>query len=273
VKDPGVLRRTRDLGEIIADSFSLFFKHWQRLLQIASPLIVAALAFGFLTVFQQDAINVTGTAEQGDLAIEITTSFWLGLAVLPFAIVIGWIVTQVVNCAVVHALAVLEETGELPQAEEAWQAAWKKLGSVLGASLRMLVITLLLAITLVGIPWAIARIVRWIFIPQAIMLDGATGRTALATSASLVHGHWWNTLGRYILLSLIVGIPAWGLSSTVSAAIPGYFGGVLGSMASYALSPVSLIGMTLIYYDLKLKRTDETASAIEGPTLARGEDG
>ena len=45
--------------------------------------------------------------------------------------------------------------------------------------------------------------VRWYFVPQAVVLEGAHGAGALRASGRLVEGAWWRTLGLIVLVNLV----------------------------------------------------------------------
>jgi hypothetical protein len=65
----------------------------------------------------------------------------------------------------------------------------------------------LLAITIVGLPWAIARAVRWGFVAHAVLLDEVEPGDAAARSAEAVHGHWWRTAGTDATLTILGSAP------------------------------------------------------------------
>jgi hypothetical protein len=67
--------------------------------------------------------------------------------------------------------------------------------SAVGGTLGTLVVCVVLAVTVIGIPFAAWLFVRWLFLQEAIILRGLGLRDALRQSAALVRGAWWRTLG------------------------------------------------------------------------------
>ena len=53
----------------------------------------------------------------------------------------------------------------------------------------------LLAITVIGIPWAIRLFVRWNFAIYAVMLNDQNAKAAISFSCDLVTGRWWQMAG------------------------------------------------------------------------------
>jgi hypothetical protein len=101
----------------------------------------------------------------------------------------GWLL---VTPAVVYSVLELQ-AGRRPSFRRAYRFAVSKAAPVIKASLMSAVIVLALAISIVGIPWAIARLVRWMLVVQAIVLDGSHWREAREFSARAVRGRWWRT--------------------------------------------------------------------------------
>lgn len=115
------------------------------------------------------------------------------------------------------------------------------------------VVQLLRIASIVGIPWAIRDLVRWAFVNQAIMVEGAGSRRgALATSATAVTGRWWRTLVFVLLFEAIAQVPGplvtllllisegWELTTL----------NVLSSVITVVTTPFQIIGLTVLYLDM-----------------------
>jgi hypothetical protein len=101
----------------------------------------------------------------------------------------GWLL---VTPAVVY--SVLEvQAGRRPSFRRAYRFAFSKAVPVIKATFLSAAIIIGLAVTIVGIPWAVARLVRWMLVVQAIVLDESTWREAREFSARAVRGRWWRT--------------------------------------------------------------------------------
>ncbi len=116
---------------------------------------------------------------------------------------------------------------------------------MLGATILAGLALLGMVITIIGIPFAIYFGIRWIFIWQAVMVEGVGARDALSRSSEAVKGDWWRVLG----IAIVVGIIVWVIGFVVGL-IP-----TVGSTIGVILStPIGIIGATLLYYDLRVRK-------------------
>ena len=108
----------------------------------------------------------------------------------------------------------------------------------------------LVSFTVVGLPVAVWLFVRWLFLPQAVMLEHRGGRAGSAHSARLVRRRWWHTalvatvtLGivsafglvvGLVLLLAFTGLPLWALSAIVA-------------MCNILATPYGAVAMTYMY--------------------------
>jgi hypothetical protein len=227
------LRRERGLGGIVGDSLNLFFEHFGAFVAMVFPAAITSLAFSLLPI-----------AFNNDTAAAV-----IFLISLP----VDFIVFELVTSAGVVYLDQIDQQDRIPTAESL-DRAQHRIGIVLGASIRATLITVALAITIVGIPFAIMRVVRWSFLSQVVMLDDKTGEEVLATSARLVEGYWWSTFGRLIVTSLVVGVPSVIVSGIAAAAAPAIVAAFVDAAFSFVTVPYGIITTTLIYYHLKTRK-------------------
>lgn len=112
--------------------------------------------------------------------------------------------------------------------------------------------------------------VRWSFVQQSVVLEGKGAVEALGLSWRLVAGSTWRVLGYTLLLGLVVG--AIGLAfGFVSAAIggsnpptdPGAIAAqsLVNGLAGIIVGPLSLVPLTLLYYDLSWRRAMQLSAA------------
>jgi hypothetical protein len=160
--------------------------------------------------------------------------------------------------AVVHAVADVR-AGRPPDPGVAYRAAFRQIGSVAPALGWVVGVVFGLALSVVGLPWAIRQAVRWYFVPQALVLDGTGAQQARRLSARVVAGRWWRTAATVAVLALIgaaagplVGILLL-VFSPASLAVSGIVrGGV------YAVTvPYTAIGATLLYEELRAGGSDD----------------
>ena len=110
-----------------------------------------------------------------------------------------------------------------------------------------------MSITIVGIPFAIYFGVRWTFIWQAALLEGAGPRAALSRSSDVVNGDWWRVVGIIFVVGIIVGA-----ISSVLSFIP-IIGTIIGTILS---TPIAIAGATLLYYDLRVRKEGYNLEAL-----------
>ena len=161
----------------------------------------------------------------------------------------------VVGPAVIQAVADIQ-AGRSPGFRRAYGVVFANLRRLAVAVLRPVIIVAALALTVVGIPWAIARTVRWLFVAQAVIVDGAGPRQAAAASAGAVAGRWWRTAGIAIFLAVVGALPGplLGILLLVLASRSVRFVNGLSSLVYAVLLPLSVIGFTLLYRDLDRSR-------------------
>lgn len=227
------LRRERDLGAIVGDSFSFLFAHFGALAAIVFPAAVTSLAFSLLTVAIEDDVVLT--------------------LVFIASIVVQFIIFEFVRSAGVTYLDSLDRQQAIPSAESL-DRAQQKIGIIGGAAIRSALIVAAFAITIVGIPWAIMRIVRWSFLSQFIMLEDKRGEEVLAASAALVQGSWWQTAGRLLVTGIVLGLPTLLVSGIANAALPGVIAAFVDAALVFITVPYGIITTTLMYFDLKTRK-------------------
>jgi hypothetical protein len=118
-------------------------------------------------------------------------------------------------------------------------------------------------VLLVALPILVWIDIRLAFITQAVVLDGKPARGALIRSWDLVKGYGWRTLGFVLLLALfsllIVSGPSYvatfGMQALgVPLPLQTVASGVLSAVLTTLYTPIRLAGMTLLYYDLRIRK-------------------
>src|SRR3984885_7391441 len=111
------------------------------------------------------------------------------------------------------------------------------------------------------IPVLIMVYVRTVVAVPAIVLERVSGWGGLKRSWQLISGRFWPTFGRMALLAIITAI----ISSVISAIfeIPGsaidpnntfVFDQVASAISAVFIAPVTYIGVTLLYYDIRIRK-------------------
>jgi len=168
----------------------------------------------------------------------------------------------------------------------AYRAAWSRLGALIAMILILIVVyagslavailftallgaagagglgALLAVIAFLGlIPVLIMIYVRTVVAVPAIVLERVSGWGGLKRSWQLIGGRFWPTFGRMLLLVLITSIIS-GVVSTIFQ-VPGnliapnnsfVFQQVAGAIAAVFVGPITYIGVTLLYYDIRIRK-------------------
>lgn len=170
-----------------------------------------------------------------------------------------------VGPAVVQAVADIQ-AGRRATFGGAYRRALAKVGTTAAAVLRASGLVFLLGITLVGLPWAVTRAVRWLFVPQAVILDDRRGKEALAASAAAVRGRWWRTAATMAALAFVAAAvgPLVGLLLMIPLRLPLELANGASAIVYAVTQPLAVIGGTLLYRRLKAGQ----AIAEPGPRQA-----
>ncbi len=121
--------------------------------------------------------------------------------------------------------------------------------------------------------------IRFAFVPQVLVLERTRVFQAFRRSWTLVYGSTWRVLGYILLLFLIVAITG-GILGAVAGAALAFIGGregialagAVGAIAGILIEPIRAGGLTLLYYDLRIRREGfdlkRMVSTMESPDLA-----
>ncbi len=122
----------------------------------------------------------------------------------------------------------------------------------------------ILLLVLSGIPWLFFILVAWYFQTEAIMIEGRRNLDALSRSYQLVKGSWWRVFGIGALFVMVM------IGFFVVAAIPVVIvsiasqsvGTVLFGVATVLITPFMVIGGTLLYLDLRVRKESYTLDRL-----------
>ena len=249
------LRRQRDLWHMLRASASIYRRNWPALLLIGAFYIpVGWVTSGLHSLISNNPPMETVWRVLDEYpATEVLMTVLLGSAQAAIA---GIIVTA----AVVAALGAIDE-GARGSARVAYRQVWQKLATLLCAYIRAAFHIVLFALTVVGIPWAIQRTVRWYFLPQAIMLEDKRAKESLSASADVVAGSWWRAFGITLVLGLIGALtgPAIAIFFLLFFSASVTFVNFISTLIYVVLIPFVATALTLLYYDLRVRALGETS--------------
>jgi len=101
--------------------------------------------------------------------------------------------------------------------------------------------------------------VRWYFVPQTVVVDGARGPAALGASGRVVDGFWWRACGILIVANvaatlpgLILVVPFEAIASAADRAV----WSLIGQMAAETITtPFVALVSTLLFFDLRARKS------------------
>ena len=136
-------------------------------------------------------------------------------------------------------------------------------GATLGSA-GVIIFCLAIPFSLVFMVVVIAVSVYWLFLSQAIVLEGHSAIEGLRRSWNLVRGSFWRVFGITLLLGLLVSmasfVPTFAVQFGVSLAFPGsleiqtILNQVVTTVLTILLTPITAIANTLLYYDLRVRK-------------------
>jgi hypothetical protein len=161
----------------------------------------------------------------------------------------------ITTAAVAFALREID-AGRAVGAADAFRASFERLNALVGATVRQLVVVALLTLTVVGVPFAIRRYVRWSLFAEACALEDRTASGSLERSSHLVSGHWWRTFGFTGLVVVLAAVsgPLLGVGLLLLTDRSLNFINLAGALVYTMTVPYAAIALTLYYFDLEARR-------------------
>jgi len=225
------LRRRRDLSQIFNDSFKVYS---------GAPYMPLLFILALPTVALNLSLHI----------VQHNVPSWVDLLVgTPLSIVLS----AMLGTGAIYALDQMDR-GNILRAGDAIAEALRRANHLIWSTLKVLAICGLFAITIVGIPWAIAHLISWWFTSHAIMIDGKDGNEALRYSHDLVAGRGWPTFGLMFAIGLPIAITDGILRGAVYLISGGFTAGLAGSVLPLLTFPFGTMATLLVYYDLKMRK-------------------
>jgi hypothetical protein len=235
------LEQPRELGALLRDSWSVYRRHF-----------LAFFALGALVVVPTELIVRGIGLEQLSSGYDPTPP--LAETAVPGAVAY-LVVAPLITAICVHALRSVAGGGS-PGAREAIVKGFESFTPIFFAVL-LAAAGIALGLFALVLP-GIYLFVRWYFVPQAVVLEGARLVGALRASGRLVAGAWWRTFGMVVFVNLLVllatyllGAPFIGLADSTDRAIWSLAGQTL---AASVTQPFVALFSTLLYYDLRERK-------------------
>ena len=124
-----------------------------------------------------------------------------------------------------------------------------------------LVLLVLPGLVVLGL--AVWMAIRWAMVVAAMTAEDVGPINGLRRSWNLTRGQWWRVFGILIVVAILQGVIAFGLSfllGGIALLIPGLDSGVRGALVlivttllNAVVTPIGTIAVTLLYFDLRVR--------------------
>ena len=238
---------TRTLGDVVSDTWRIYKDNFWKIVgisaivQIPATIIVAVM---FLVLAGTGMASGFFDEPNPDPAVFFSGSFLALLVVFTGVLMAAFAVMFIVmEGAVTHAVC-QQYVWQPISVKLAFRRVFRRFWPMLGAILLAFLAVFLMAITIIGIPFAIYFGLRWYFVLQVSLLEDASPVEALRGSSELVEGNWWRVLGITFVLSFIISAVTF-----LPSFVP-----IIGLIIVNILAwPAYTIVKTLLYCDLRLR--------------------
>jgi hypothetical protein len=257
------LEHRRPWGAIVNATRRLYFRHLRLFLAIGLlfiPLGVLVTGIQYL-LFRVGGLNGLVNSAGSTNAVVDFLAFALGIVVTLFGL-------SVVIAATAVAMVEID-AGSKAGARAAYKRVLPKLGPLLGVVLLAAVVIALVSLTSIGTLLSIWLLVRWAFLAQVVVLERTPALTALRRSSHLVRGNWWRA-GSLLLFVTVIALLLGPLVGTLLLFVTSAsfnFVNLVSGVVYVVVLPYAAIAMTYMYFDLRVAKNREEATAEGGDVL------
>jgi len=240
------LRRRRALGQILRAARQFYGRHWRVLL----PIALAALVL--IGVTNSLAGLITESTGRSSSGIHLAWADMLEQFIRPVAEALVAAIAVVVAREATRS----REVGFRQAMHGVRERFWRVVGARLLATLGVL----LLALTVIGLPWAIWKLVGWSFVQEEVLFTDKSFRESFRASSELVRGRWFRT-ARVVIVFYVIGIATGPILTfaLIFTALPLIWINVIGSFVFALLIPFTALGETFLYFDLGVREEEAPA--------------
>ena len=235
------LNRPRELAALVRDAFAVYRSRFWTFLAVSAMVVIPAQLVVLGVGLEQLTAGYDSSPDPADLIIPAALGY---LLLLPL-----------ISAICIHALVAMSD-GERPRAR---QVIVKGLESFAPMFLAVLLaaVGVALGLLMLIVPGVFLAILLY-FVPEAVVLEGASDTKALRASAALVRGFWWRTFAVVLvvnliglLVSLLLGTPFVRLAETQDQAV----WQLVGTMLTATITmPFTALASVLLYFDLRARR-------------------
>jgi hypothetical protein len=244
--DLETLRRRRAFGQILRAARQFYGRHWRVFLPVALAALVLIGATNLLAGLVGSTSNSAGSG------LHLASADLLEQFIRPVA------------QALVSAIAIVVAREALRDRNvgflQAMRGVRERFWRVVGAQLLATIGVFLLAISVIGLPWALWKLVGWAFVQEEVIFTDKSLRQSFRESSELVRGRWLRS-ARVILIFYVIGIATGPILTfaLIFTALPLIWINVIGSLVFALLIPFTALGGTFLYFDLSVREEEEPA--------------
>lgn len=229
----------------LRQTWALYRAHFPVFAAIGSitvPITLLVSLIQYLAATNRGFATATGLSEDSPLqaGLDLASLLQRGLLLLVIAPAVVLTVDDIA-------------AGRQPGVRRAFRRSLGRFWDLVRTLVRGFVVVFLLTITLIGIPWAVNRSVRWMFGSQATMLAGLHGKTALDDSAAAVRGRWWQAAVNGATLAFIGAAPGVivALVLLILLRVPIDAATSVSSLVYAVAQPFAIAGLTVLFLTWK----------------------
>ena len=259
------LRRRRALGQILRAARQFYGRHWRVLLPVALAALVLIGATNLLA-----GLITESDPQPGETGVNLAWADLLEQFIRPVAQALVAAIAIVVAREATRS----REVGFMQAVRGVKARFWR----VVGAQLLATIGVLAMALTVVGIPFAIWKLVGWAFVQEEVIFTDKGFRESFRASSELVRGRWFRA-ARVIVIFYVIGIAAGPILTfaLIFTALPLLWINLIGALVFALLIPFTALGGTFLYFDLSVREEEEGVTPrrswrerrIVGPLLSR----
>jgi hypothetical protein len=248
--DLNQLRAKRAFGQLIRSARQIYGRHWRVLVPIALAGLVIVAGTNLLAGLLANGGSADRAA--GRSGVNLALADLVESIARPIAL-------SVVVAIVVIFMRLLVEAR--PTGFRAcWDGMRERFWRIVAALLLAGGGILLMAITVIGLPFAIWKLVGWSFVGQEVLFTDKSLRESFRGSSELVRGRWWHAVRVVVFLVAILFVAGPVLTlGLIFTPLPFLLINLLGALIFSLLLPYVAVGQTLLYFDLQARAEVEPA--------------
>jgi hypothetical protein len=246
------LRAKRAFGQLVRSARQIYGRHWKVLVTIALAGLVIVAGTNLLAGLLAGGSSADRAA--GRSGVNLALADLVESIARPIAL------------AVVAAIVVIFMRLLVESQPTGFRACWKgmreRFWRIVAALLLATLGILLMALTVIGLPFAIWKLVGWSFVGQEVLFTDKSLREAFRGSSKLVRGRWWHAVRVVVFLVAILFVAGPVLTlGLIFTPLPFLVINLLGALIFSLLIPYVVIAQTLLYFDLQARAEEKPASS------------